>query len=287
MNNTSTPIERMPEEMAFSSIYPESRVSLPSTILCRPRPRGWLSRVLKTWPAARPSLRAVSAVTGSVLAVPRTPSVPKIFLGELMGVMTLPVRRDGDLHLFRHHTHERNARRDRHLDRLAEATRGRHPCQIHHGADVRALQVLQRLGAALHGDDDIMGTDFDLAHVLSRGQDGDREVVEDVWNSRGFLLTGKGDNEPNHHGQRQREELEQEVLEKEMAQEPDHLPVSLGVGAAAESVFATAAGPGLTRSTVQERSQPSQFRERAGLSRTEVRKARRPSRVTPFTNWPL
>jgi hypothetical protein len=29
-------------------------------------------------------LRAVSAVTGSILAVPRTPSVPKIFLGEVM-----------------------------------------------------------------------------------------------------------------------------------------------------------------------------------------------------------
>src|SRR5580693_149674 len=39
---------------------------------------------LKTWPAARPSLRAVSAVTGSMLARPRTPSVPKIFLGAVI-----------------------------------------------------------------------------------------------------------------------------------------------------------------------------------------------------------
>src|SRR5436309_11246120 len=54
------------------------------TILCRPRPRDCSAMFLKTWPAARPSLRAVSAVTGSILAVPRTPSVPKIFLGELI-----------------------------------------------------------------------------------------------------------------------------------------------------------------------------------------------------------
>src|SRR5438093_5083830 len=49
------------------------------TSRCRPRPRDWAWRFLKTWAAARPSLRAVSAVTGSMFAVPRTPSVPKIF----------------------------------------------------------------------------------------------------------------------------------------------------------------------------------------------------------------
>src|SRR5256885_16835079 len=51
------------------------------TILCRPRPRDWGAMFLKTCPAARPSLRAVSAVTGSMFAVPRTPSGPKIFFG--------------------------------------------------------------------------------------------------------------------------------------------------------------------------------------------------------------
>src|ERR1017187_4763938 len=54
------------------------------TILCLPRPRDWRSRFLKTYAAARPSLRAVSAVTGSTLAVQRTPSVPNIFFGELI-----------------------------------------------------------------------------------------------------------------------------------------------------------------------------------------------------------
>src|SRR5437867_10398387 len=46
------------------------------TILCRPWPLGVGARDLKTCAAARPSLRAVSAVTGSTLATPRTPSVP-------------------------------------------------------------------------------------------------------------------------------------------------------------------------------------------------------------------
>src|SRR3954453_21564922 len=49
------------------------------TILCRPGPRDSARRCLNTCAAARPSFRAVSAVTGSTLAVPRTPSVPKIF----------------------------------------------------------------------------------------------------------------------------------------------------------------------------------------------------------------
>src|SRR6202042_3778521 len=54
------------------------------TILCLPRPRDCDSRFLKTCAAARPSFKAVSAVTGSTFAVPRTPSVPKIFFRELI-----------------------------------------------------------------------------------------------------------------------------------------------------------------------------------------------------------
>src|SRR5437870_9394012 len=49
------------------------------TILCLPLLRDCTFRFLKTCAADRPSLSAVSAVTGSTLAVPRTPSVPKIF----------------------------------------------------------------------------------------------------------------------------------------------------------------------------------------------------------------
>src|SRR5208283_3076596 len=101
------------------------------------------------------------------------------------------------------------------------------------------------------------------------------------------FLTGKGDDEPDHDCQQQREELEQELVKKEMSQELDHLPAALVDGAAAEFAFASAAGPGLMRPVVQARSRPSQNRKRAGLSSTEVRKARNSSRVTPRTNWPL
>src|SRR5437867_10344112 len=54
------------------------------TILCLTRSRAWFSRFLNTWAAARPNFKAISAVTGSTLAVPRTPSVPKIFFGVLI-----------------------------------------------------------------------------------------------------------------------------------------------------------------------------------------------------------
>src|SRR3954452_13069619 len=59
------------------------------TIRWRPRPRDWVSRCLKTWAAARPSFSAVSAVTGSTLAVPRTPSVPKIFFWDLLPFVSI------------------------------------------------------------------------------------------------------------------------------------------------------------------------------------------------------
>src|SRR5437867_6125782 len=85
------------------------------TILCLTRSRAWFSRFLNTWAAARPSLRAVSAVTGSTLAVPRTPSVPKIFLG----VIHLPLRRISRLkrNLVRHDLFQRDLARDNYFHR--------------------------------------------------------------------------------------------------------------------------------------------------------------------------
>src|ERR1051325_2029280 len=56
------------------------------TILCRPLSWRCPWRFLKTWPAARPIFKAVSAVTGSTFAVPRTPSVPKIFLWAVISI---------------------------------------------------------------------------------------------------------------------------------------------------------------------------------------------------------
>src|SRR5215469_437086 len=70
-SQTSTPIEQIPDSMAVSSMYPESRVSLPMRILRR-RPEEFRN----TCASARPSFRAVSEVIGSRLATPRTPSVP-------------------------------------------------------------------------------------------------------------------------------------------------------------------------------------------------------------------
>src|SRR5215469_10547748 len=70
-SQTSTPIEQMPDSSAVSSMYPDSRVSLPMRILRR-RPEEFRN----TCASARPSFRAVSEVIGSRLATPRTPSVP-------------------------------------------------------------------------------------------------------------------------------------------------------------------------------------------------------------------
>ena len=68
-------------------------MSLPMTIVVRPADaiRAVLICV-KTCAAARPSLSAVSAVTGSMFAVPRTPSVPKILRCGLGGFGRLAVR---------------------------------------------------------------------------------------------------------------------------------------------------------------------------------------------------
>ena len=59
-------------------------------------------------------------VTGSVLAVPRTPSVPKIFPGGAHRETDSAVGREDHLNLFRRHADEGDTRRDRHLDTLAE-----------------------------------------------------------------------------------------------------------------------------------------------------------------------
>src|SRR5687767_6673036 len=70
-SSTSPPMEQMPETRAFSSMYPEIRVSLPMRMrgtCLLPRPA--------TKVTARPRLRASSGVIGCSLATPRMPSVP-------------------------------------------------------------------------------------------------------------------------------------------------------------------------------------------------------------------
>src|ERR1700723_2805775 len=113
------------------------------TILCLPRPRDWRSRFLKTCAAERPSFNAVSAVTGSTFAVPRTPSVPKIFLGMLISI-------DWILGLLWRWNHQDNCWLNLHqgdigrrydIDRPAggRAT-GQVAGEIHHGANLAFLQ---------------------------------------------------------------------------------------------------------------------------------------------------
>src|SRR5688572_12578868 len=99
------------------------------TILCRPRPRGWVWRLLKTCAAARPSLRAVSTVTGSTLAMPRTPSVPKSFLDLLISFLTLWGHRHVDL--GRLHADKGDSGRHGHFDALAQAAGRLDSRQVH------------------------------------------------------------------------------------------------------------------------------------------------------------
>src|SRR5450432_628230 len=67
---TSAPAVTIPACSALSSMYPDSRVSLPMTM--RPGRDGWRKRCATAWP----SRSATSAVMGSWFATPRMPSVP-------------------------------------------------------------------------------------------------------------------------------------------------------------------------------------------------------------------
>ncbi len=77
--STSTPMEQSPEASAVSSMYPESRVSLPMTMRCR-----WLPRLIR-YATARPSWSIISPVIGQTFATPRIPSVPKSLRAGSMG----------------------------------------------------------------------------------------------------------------------------------------------------------------------------------------------------------
>jgi hypothetical protein len=80
-----TPMEQIPETSAFSSMYPEMRVSLPMRIL------GTCPFFLKRCAVARPMFMAISDVMGYSFATPLIPSVPNnlpiAFLSSIMSVM--------------------------------------------------------------------------------------------------------------------------------------------------------------------------------------------------------
>ena len=79
MSSTSAPSDITPGgERVFEHVAGKPRVLADDDRRApAPRPRGRLICV-KTCAAARPSFSAVSAVTGSMFAMPRTPSVPKM-----------------------------------------------------------------------------------------------------------------------------------------------------------------------------------------------------------------
>src|SRR5580693_6612940 len=104
------------------------------TILCLPRPRAWRFKFLKTCAAARPSCSAVSAVIGSTFAVPRTPSVPKIFL--LMAAW----EGNGDLRWV--NVYQRGAGRQGDFDIAQQIARRAKSCQIDDGVNLAGLQMI-------------------------------------------------------------------------------------------------------------------------------------------------
>src|SRR5258708_31400038 len=110
------------------------------TILCLPRPRDCDSRFLKWCAAARPSFSAVSAVTGSTFAVPRTQSVPKIFFEGLIELKNRSMfwrRNDADSRWL--HVYERHAQRRRDVHKPTGKFRGVNAGQINRHANLIAL----------------------------------------------------------------------------------------------------------------------------------------------------
>src|ERR1051326_2914846 len=128
------------------------------TILCLARPRDSAPGFFKTWPAARPSLRAVSAVTGSILAVPRTPSVPKIFFCAItlpldFGLFFILLRRVGAFHRdgarFDVHDGDAFCGIDLHRPRAGWLAQAWGP---HEGLQIALLSLIQGHLADAHGD---------------------------------------------------------------------------------------------------------------------------------------
>src|SRR6185312_13256980 len=179
-SSTSTPIEVMPAARACSSMYPESRVSLPITTRCR-----WLPlRMRKA--SARPSCMATSAVIGQTLAVPRTPSVPNslVFAWASGSLINLTLR---DPPTARHATPGQLHARDRHR-----------PPQGKEGAR-RWVSLLERrqvtgvlaqlLGPEEPPDDFSAPGLWELVHHLDAAGGGDgAQLVSDVLHQLGLQL---------------------------------------------------------------------------------------------------
>src|SRR5687768_11240877 len=149
------------------------------TILCLPNPRAIASRFLKTCAEARPSFSAVSAVTGSTLAVPRTPSVPKIFFRPFS--LLIPEAVDFsllfdyfNLNSVGHQTHQINPARWN-INMNFQGVRALFEfADFNGGAHFARIEFLQRFFGTTNRDLHIRGGHFELAGVGGRFCDGDR-----------------------------------------------------------------------------------------------------------------
>src|SRR6185369_7626223 len=169
--------------------------------------------------------------------------------------------------------------------------------EIHDDPDVLFLQFIKDPFVALDGYLDFLGGDLEITDVSGGGEQDKREAGEgpggDVHGERGdrgdVLLNGEGNGQPNQHRQAEREELQPKIVEKESANEVNHLArpvVLLGVAGASSGLAGTAAA-GLWRLRAQARNQSNQLRERTGLIRTEERNARSSSSEMWRINCPL
>src|SRR5881628_1104921 len=187
-----------------------------------------------------------------------------------------------------------DAGRGGNLDAPADMA-GFNPGQVHHHTNIFEGETLQQFGLSLDRDFDFLGGDSEIAHILGRRHSQHWQIEKGALhrgldrggNGRNLLLNGEGDGKPNQDRKHQREKLEPKVLKNQLPKERDHLATWVPAVLVGASVLPTPTGPGFTRWVVQERSQPIQLRERAGRTRTEVRKARNSSKVTPRTNCPL
>src|SRR6266581_1073741 len=245
---------------------------------------------VKTCAAARPSFSAVSAVTGSTLAVPRTPSVPKILFGAMSGFW-----RNDDFDVLGQNPQKGDPGRCRDFNAFEQIVSGFDSAQINQRPDFLTLETLQSLSIGFHGHLHFFCVHPEDLWIFGGGQNDNRQDVGAALGiariqirNRGKLLTyGEGNRQPNENGECKRKELEPEIMKEEMSKKGNHLATLVEVVVAGASSLVTTTGPVVTRFLFHDRSQPKRFRDRTGVTRTEVRNERNASMLTPRTKLPL
>src|SRR5688500_712708 len=262
------------------------------TILCFPKPRAIASRFLKTCAEARPSLRAVSAVTGSTLAVPRTPSVPKIFLRPL----SLLIREaDDSSSLFDYFNlnaigHEAiklapPARRHIYMN-LKQCIRAGELADFHCGPHFAGSKLPQCFFFPLQRDLHFRRRHFEFTRIRRgfcdryRMRDHDARVLGATFGKQRRPHIARLKPEPRQHRQAQRRHLPPEIVENNVAHYL--FPCASPSGAAGMPVCSF--GRGANFALIHSRTRTLRLLRRTN---TEVRNARNSSAVTLRTRWPL